>query len=301
VVAATRLCLGLRQLREGLYAEHVARKGLPAGSKSQSNLEIEKSFVKDLSTTLTVVYGGETMAAPLLGLTPSFMLSGVVPVLYAGIQAVVEGLPMIPAPSLMTELPLSVVDGFSRTFLLCNFIPPVVTTHASPIMANSPWTLLLTSLIIANGGFFLTNMFSFLYPTPLTLTTPAELRPYGWTTTDLWCAPLVTGLYALLTHAQPFWADLHVLIIKLLGGYPGDKQSMITAEAVDPEVARVICTLVLIGLFTTRTLKNFGGPLISGPVGAEPRTNSKPLSSASLKLSVPQAHLISTLNKKKIQ
>jgi hypothetical protein len=59
VVAATRLCLGLRQLREGLFAEHVAKKG---NKTTKSNLEIEeKSFARDLSTTMTVVYGGETM------------------------------------------------------------------------------------------------------------------------------------------------------------------------------------------------------------------------------------------------
>jgi hypothetical protein len=267
-----------------LYAEHVAKKGAKAATKTKSNLEIEKSFVKDISTTLTVAYGGEAMAAPLLGLTPSFMVSGFSTILYISMQAVIEVLPAVPAPSLGSELPLSIVDGFTRTFLLCNFTPPLVTAHATPFVANSPWALLLTSLIVANGGFFLTNMFSFLYPTPLTLTTPPELRPYGWTTTDLWCAPLVTGLYALLTHAQPFWADLHILIIELLGGNPSAKQSKLTAQAVDPEVARVVCTVVLIGLFTTRTMKNFGGPLVSSLVA---RANSNSLSSASVKSPPP--------------
>lgn len=117
-------------------------------------------------------------------------------------------------------------------------------------------------------------MFSSLYPIPLTLTTPAELRPYGWTTTDLWCAPLVTGLYALLTHAQPFWADLHVLIIELLGGQLNQNQSKFRAEPLNPEVARVVCTLVLIWLFTARTLKNFGGPLIF----SKPIASLKPIS-----------------------
>lgn len=116
--------------------------------------------------------------------------------------------------------------------------------------------------ITANGGFFLTNMFSFLHPTPLTLTTPAELRPYGWTATDLWCAPLITGLFALLTHAQPFWADLHVTIIGLLGGYLGESKFAHSADAVDPEVARAVCALILAGMFSTRTVKNFAGPLV---------------------------------------
>lgn len=95
-------------------------------------------------------------------------------------------------------------------------------------------------------------MFSFLEPTPLKLTTPPELKPYGWTTTDLWCAPLITGLYALLTHAQPFWAEFHGVISTVLGG-AGDK-----VEPMDPESARALCALILAGIFSTRTAKDFG-------------------------------------------
>ena len=62
VVAATRLCLALRQLREALRAEHIARNGEKTSSKTKSGVEIEDmSFMKDLFTTLTVVYGGESM------------------------------------------------------------------------------------------------------------------------------------------------------------------------------------------------------------------------------------------------
>jgi len=229
------------------------------------------------------------------------MLSGVTPALYMGIHAVVESLPVVPAPSLGSELPLAIVDGFTRSFLLCNFIPPTVTVHSSPILANSPWTLLLTSLIVANGGFFLTNMFSFLYPTPLAVTTPAELRPYGWATTDLWCAPLVTGIYALLTHAQPFWADLHVLIMELLGGHFGESHLKFTAEPVDPELARVFCSLVLIGLFTTRTVKNFGGTLVSNLAATKPKENSKLISSPSMAFKAPLTPTRNKTVKSKIQ
>jgi hypothetical protein len=286
VAAAVRLCLVLRQLRESLHAEHMRKTGdSVTATGTKSTLEIErKSFVKDLSTTLTVVYGGEAMTSPLLGLTPSFMVSGVVPALYATIQAFIELLPVVPAASLALELPLSLLDGFTRAYLLCDLIPPAVTTHASPIVATSPWTLLITSLIAANGGFFLTNMFSFLHPTPFTLTTPPELGPYGWTTTDLWCAPLITGLFALLTHAQPFWANLHVVIIQLLGGHLDenkDSKLYVAAEAVDPEVARVVCALLLVAMFTTRTVKNFASPLVFNLVtdSEELNTGSKSLSS----------------------
>ncbi|KAL0947576.1 hypothetical protein HGRIS_013664 [Hohenbuehelia grisea] len=262
VVAAFRLCLVLRQVREMLQAQHVAINGV-------KDVE-QRSFVKDYATTLTVIYGGEAITSPMLGLPPSFMVSGTIPAFYAAVQAVVDRLPVVPWPSFTTEMPLAVVDGFTRAFLLCSLIPPAVTANASPVISSSPWTLLLTSLVTANAGFFLTNMLSFLHPTPLTLRTPPELQAYGWMTTDLWCAPLTTGLYALLTHAQPFWTDMHTLLVELLGSAAGTLTTLdaaggkrIVAEPLDPATARALCALVLSGLFTTRTVKNFKGEALS--------------------------------------
>ena len=90
------------------------------------------------------------------------------------------------------------------------------------------------------------------------------MQPYGWTTTDLWCAPFITGLYALLTHAQPFWADAHTVLAGWLGASAGevefvDGASVQKVAPVDPEVARALCASVLAVLFATRTVKNFGG------------------------------------------
>ena len=87
------------------------------------------------------------MLAPLLGVPPSFILSGVYPGLYAAVQAIVDTLPAVPVPSAELELPLALVDGFTRSYLLCNLIPPAVTTNASTLVSSSPWTLLLTSLV----------------------------------------------------------------------------------------------------------------------------------------------------------
>lgn len=206
--------------------------------------------MRDACAMLTIVFGGEAIIGPLLGILPSFMFSGVSPGLYIAAQAIVEYIPVLPSMSLSTELPLSIVDGFTRAMLLCSLIPPPVITHTSPVIASSPWALLLSSLVIANGGFFITNMFSLMEPTPLTLTTPDELKPYGWTATDIWSAPLITGLYALLTHAQPFWAELHSAISTALGG--GKVGPM------DSESARALCALILVVLFSTRTTRNFG-------------------------------------------
>jgi len=193
------------------------------------------------------------------------MVSGVVPVFYAVVQSIVEMFPAVPTMSIHTELPLSFVDGFTRAMLLCNLIPPAVTTNVSPVIAASPWTLLVTSLVTANGGFFLTNLFSFLNPTPIAVQTPPELQPYGWTATDLWCAPLVTGGYALLTHAQPFWADLHTVLSGMLGTGVTTKSGVV--EALYPHTARAVCVVILTSLFVTRTVKNFAPEVWSGAVG----------------------------------
>jgi len=246
VVAALRICLALRQIRDSQYAKHLSSKGTgPVEGRS---------FIKNLSTTLIVVYGGEAVTSPLLGVPPSFILSGVYPSLYAAAQVVIDALPVVPMPSAEVELPLALIDGFTRAYLLCNLVPPPVTTNTSTLISSSPWTLLITSLVVANGGFFLTNLFSFFNPLSLSVQTPPELQAYGWATTDLWCAPLATGLYALLTHAQPFWADMHGLLAGFLGVSPID----LPVKPRDPELARAVCALLLSTLFVGRTVKNFG-------------------------------------------
>lgn len=53
LVATVRLCLVLRQIRDQLFLQHVRTNGL-------KNIEAS-SFVKRVSTTLLVVYGGEAM------------------------------------------------------------------------------------------------------------------------------------------------------------------------------------------------------------------------------------------------
>ncbi|KAF5373084.1 hypothetical protein D9758_001498 [Tetrapyrgos nigripes] len=260
VLAAFRLCLILRQIREDLHRKHVKVHG--------HNLVEARSFSRSLLTTLTVVFGGEAMTGPFLLVPPSFMVNGVATTLYTVIQAIVDGLPSVPEFSFEMEFPLSFFDGFSRAYLLCNLIPPAVTANSSVVLANSPWTLLVTSFITANGGFFLTNLMSFMNPTPIGIQTPPELQAYGWTTVDLWCAPLITGLYALLTHAQPFWADMHTVLSEMMGGGAQGKP----VEALDPETARALCAVILAGMFATRTVKNFS---VSSDIGKTVERKSK--------------------------
>ncbi|KAL1947262.1 hypothetical protein VTO73DRAFT_14223 [Trametes versicolor] len=266
VVATVRLCVALRQIREKLWRDHIQKTKTVRSEKETTVTvaEVEpRSFVRDAASVLLVVYGGEAVTCPALAIPPSFMLSGVVPAFYTAVQAAVEKLPSVPTPAFENEVPLAVLDGMTRAYLLCNLIPPMVTAHTSPAINSNPWTLLLTSLFTANAGFFFTNLFSFFQPYALTLTTPTEFLPYGWTTTDLWCAPLITGLYAFLTHAQPFWADAHYVALGWLGGSADGVEKI---AAVDPETARAVCALVLAGLFTTRAVKTFG------PAAVKPKT-----------------------------
>ncbi|KAG2041955.1 hypothetical protein BDR03DRAFT_990922 [Suillus americanus] len=71
---------------------------------------------------------------------------------------------------------------------------------------------------------------------------PLPVMISGWTATDIWSAPLITSLDALLTHAEPFWAELHGVISTALGG----------------ESVRALCVLILAVLLSTRTANNFG-------------------------------------------
>lgn len=255
IAACFRLCLVLRQIREQLRARHDER--IKAGAETRR--AEERSFVREALATLIVVYGGEAITAPYLQYTPSFMVHGGVPMLYVLMQGWVEFMQNVPEMSMSSELPLALLDGLTRAYLLCNLIPPAVVDHASPTISQSPWTLLLTSLVTANTGFLVINMFNFLQPYQLSLSTPPELLPYGWTTTDLWVAPLITGLYATLTHAQPYFASLHYSAVGWLGAATVGEDGVAVVEAVDPETARAVCAVILAGLFSARTYKAFSG------------------------------------------
>jgi hypothetical protein len=126
-------------------------------------------------------------------------------------------------------------------------------------------------------------MFSLLHPTSLTMTTPPELGPWGWTTIDLWCAPLITGIYALLTHAQPFWADAHGWLISQIPGGSATELKPATVEAVDAEVARAACTVLLCVFFSSRALYNYLPPLLQkSPVSSHKRIPSSSSSTSNV-------------------
>ena len=124
---------------------------------------------------------------------------------------------------------------------------------------------------MSNGGPFISNLFSLLRPTQVEVATPPELLPYGWTATDFWAPPLVTGLYATLTHAQPFFAYVHSLLYVFFwpfglaplmeataktGMASGHRQHVVAA--IDHQTARAVCAIVLCALNANRAMRAYG-------------------------------------------
>src|SRR6267154_3209942 len=120
---------------------------------------------------------------------------------------------------------------------------------------------------MANGGPFLSNLFSLVRPTPIEVATPPELHPYGWAATDFWSPMLVTGLYATLTHAQPFFTYIHSLrftffwpfgLARLSGVSTKSGSSANMVPPIDHETARAVCAIVLCALNVNRAMRAYG-------------------------------------------
>lgn len=178
VAAAVRLCLILRQVRELIakgYKAHAVQATVGLSEKEGAAAAAlgpkfeEKSLMRDLVATLIVVHGGDAILgglnnrdshilclrvnqsgphlAPLLGVPPPFLVSGVYPVTHALIQTGIEWIPSVPELSLQLELPLSFLDALSRTLLLVHTVPTMVLNSPYPQIVGSPWALLVTSLV----------------------------------------------------------------------------------------------------------------------------------------------------------
>jgi len=248
IVGALRLSVALRQIR-----------AIQAGT-SGSNVRpsIENELVRNIWTNWTVVWGGETILCALLAQTPSFLLSPTYPLLFLFGEVLVSLCPPPPAPSLSTELPLSVLDAFTRVGLLTALAFPPIIAHPVREVAQSPLALLIASTLLANGGFFLVSSMSMLSPKGWKPVTPNELKPWGWTTVDLWSAGSVTALFAVMTRAQPFWGRVHDQVL-WARAYSSDDG---TDPFITMDEARSICLAVLIGLFVTRSLWNHGASFL---------------------------------------
>ena len=68
VVAAFRLCIALRQIREKLWHDHVLKLKTVKANEKETAVTVpeieERSFVRDAAAALLVVYGGEAGMGP---------------------------------------------------------------------------------------------------------------------------------------------------------------------------------------------------------------------------------------------
>ncbi|KZO92046.1 hypothetical protein CALVIDRAFT_330161 [Calocera viscosa TUFC12733] len=251
IVGALRLSVALRQIR-AILAGTSANKGRP----------IENELARNIWTNWTVVWGGETILCALLAQTPSFLLSPTYPLLFLLGEVLVYWCPPPPAPSLPTELPLSVLDAFTRVGLLTSLALGPVTAHPVPEVAQSPIALVLASTLLANGGFFLVSSASMLSSQGWKPATPNELKAWGWTAVDVWSAGLVTSTFAIMTRVQPWWSGVHDLLFRFYSWLVFDSTVASDPPKLNTDEARSICLVILMVLFAARAVWNHGSPFI---------------------------------------
>ncbi|KAG1849178.1 hypothetical protein DFJ58DRAFT_716980 [Suillus subalutaceus] len=174
LVAVFRLCIALRQMREILHAKHCQR------TVGENRLALGDVGAAHTDRSLC--------AGSLLGIMPSFMFSGVSPRLYIAAQAIVEYITVLPSMSLSTELPLSIVDGFTHAMLLCCLIPPPVVTQCPHIPCHC-----IFPMVITNGGFFITNI---VISTALG---GGKVSPMDPESARALCAPILAVLFSTRT------------------------------------------------------------------------------------------------------
>ncbi|KAG8957002.1 hypothetical protein FRC00_004601, partial [Tulasnella sp. 408] len=214
VVGSLRLALAVQQMKYALRMRALQQAASEEKEKNGENAAPNfpaDTALSNIWTMLVIVYGGELFVSSFVSQPPSFFTSGTGPTLltlaHYVISVIMTYAPGIlpQEPSLKWELPLSILDAFTRSMLLCSIGPPTILGHRSVTISDSPAALLWTSTIMANGGFFIVNMFNMLSPTGWSVQTPPELRPGGWASLDLLSAPFITSLFATLTQSQSAW------------------------------------------------------------------------------------------------
>ncbi|KAF8325802.1 uncharacterized protein EI90DRAFT_2999708 [Cantharellus anzutake] len=262
VLGALRLSILLRQIKR----HNGGLAGEPKGA-----------WVHDLWLTLVVVFAGEILACAMLTVPPSFMLSPTVILLFIASHIVAHAIPsvLIPDISLLTELPLAILDAATRSMMVCDGTIALVRSSPHLSVQASPMALLVTSTTLGNVGFFIVNVFSMLDPVGWNVNVPPELRPWGWTTMDLWIAPLGTAIYATATQSQAFWTRLPALILGILNVDPAVQSELdaklLTVMPLSNDDGRSVCFLVVATLFTLRALYNFSLPSVAPK--ASPQSN----------------------------
>ena len=77
------------------------------------------------------------------------MLSPTIPLLFVASHTVSHLIPssLIPNISLLTELPLAILDAATRSMLVCDGVVALVKSSPHPVVRESPMALLVTSTV----------------------------------------------------------------------------------------------------------------------------------------------------------
>ncbi|OCF45818.1 hypothetical protein I317_00306 [Kwoniella heveanensis CBS 569] len=181
------------------------------GKKGGKVVKKERASVwQELVGLMVVVFGGETFLAACTGVTPSWLVSPKIALLFCLTHIMQTRTPfrklLPPKPTLGLELLLSLPDAIGRTLLLTRFsILPILHPATPTALPATPSTLILTPFILAvpfaSLIFSATNFFS---PSP-TFTTPVELRPGGWMMVDAWCPVVIPVIFLTLIGPVKGW------------------------------------------------------------------------------------------------
>lgn len=149
---------------------------------------------------------------------------------------------LLPAkPVFLMELILSIPDAINRALLLTRFtvVPLLHPVEGAKVLPATPSTLLLVPFIITVPAAVFVFTATDFFSSSITLQTPAELLPWGWTALDAWL-PLV----------------LPALFLSLIGPVPGWPWGLGTEYS--EATAIVICAFVAIVTFVSRCVYNLG-------------------------------------------
>ncbi|WOO80857.1 uncharacterized protein LOC62_03G004384 [Vanrija pseudolonga] len=202
------------------------------------------SALQEVFGIWVVMCGAETFLALATGVTPPWLLNPTFPIVAAVMHLVNTRTPLIKLlpekPTLALELIAAVPDAIGRVLLCTRFTTlPILYPGSSWLnLPATPSTLLLVPFIFAVpfAAFAFTG--GNLFAPEVKLTTPAELRPWGWTAVDAWIPLFITTLFLMLIGPKKGWRYG-------FGTY------------LEEDAAIVVCAIVTIVIFEARAIWNF--------------------------------------------
>ncbi|ODO08691.1 hypothetical protein L198_00424 [Cryptococcus wingfieldii CBS 7118] len=211
--------------------------------KGQVAKRARPSALQEVAGIMVVVFGGETFLAMSTNTSPSWLVNPSYALLFGLIHLLQTRTPFIhllpSKPSFLLEILLATPDAIGRTLLLTRFsVLPLLASTSPKALPPTPASLLLVPFILAVPfASLIFSATSFFTPTPH-LSTPDELKPWGWLMVDAWAPVVVPAVF-----------------LSLIGPVQGWEFGLRWAEY----EAVVVCMVGLSVVFALRAVYNFGG------------------------------------------